>query len=206
MSWCLCLFCIASGLDWEKLANRALRLRKGAIITVNIWTIVFIILLLCVQLPLHILAAQNFRAQALFWINVVFQIWYFVLACAAFTNLLAFIEVTKLKWKRHSRKSTDRKTKVDVIIDRIQKTSLALVILLVVTVNLMWYLLPVFHRTFVSDPHCDVDSYNLALRFEITFWLLSFITCLWFVSPSLHFSDKVAGEEQNGQQARMWKG
>ena len=172
------------------MADRVLRLRKKAIITVNIWVVSFILLLLCAQFPFYILASQNFRSNVLYWVTIIVDVWCAILASVALFNLVAFVQMTKL---RRSRTITSRnddeadgtRKKMDMIICRIQKTTSCIIILDVVLMALIWYQLPYFERTIYSDPRCFVDQHALALRFSVIFWLLLFLTAIWFIAPSV---------------------
>jgi hypothetical protein len=161
-----------------------LKLKKTAVLTVNLWAIAFIVVLLCVQLPLYVLSVEDFRAQIIKWVNILANIWYVVLGCAAFANIIAFAEMTRLKRRR--RRSTvtgNGKCKIDLIMDRIQRTSFVLVILIIVNAVLVWYQIQGLARTIVSNPLCDVDPYSVALRLSITFRYLALGACLWFIWP-----------------------
>jgi hypothetical protein len=93
--------------------------------------------------------------------------------------------MTKLKWMRKSWKTSTSKTKVDLIVHRIQKTSLALVILTILIAILIWYPLSNFTGNVYYDPRCYLDVWGLSYRFQVTVWILTLIVCLWFIIPCL---------------------
>jgi len=170
-------------LAWIELANRGLRLRKTAVITVNLWVLAFTLVLLCVQLPLYVLSAHNFRVQALKWVEILAIVWYIVLGSTAFANIIAFAAMTRLQRRRLAGPASNSKSKVDLIIDRIQKTSFALVILIIINIVILWYLVQGFGRTIVSNPQCYVDPPNFAIRLSVMFRTLLLVPCLWFIEP-----------------------
>ena len=78
------------------MADRVLKLRKKAIITIDIWSVSSIFVLLCSQLPFYALASENYRSNIFIWVPRIIYIWTAFLASAGLFNLVAFAQVTKL--------------------------------------------------------------------------------------------------------------
>jgi hypothetical protein len=168
-----------------------LKLQKGTVVTVTVWANAFVLVLLCVQLPLYILAVADFRARIQYYADVIFPIWYAVLGSATMLNLLGLWKVTILKRKRQSWKfnnldNHNTKAKLDSIVQRIQTTSLILVILLAILTCLVTFVSGHFSdRTILSDPRCNVDLLSFSTKLADTLAMIGFIDCIWFILPSL---------------------
>jgi magnesium-transporting ATPase (P-type) len=181
-----------------KIADRVMKLKKQTIMTVNIWTTVFILIVLCIQLPLYFLAAQKFRENAALWTGIIFKIWVAVLASVICANLIVLILMYRLLQTRRRTKVASGYPESDVkmnnLIWRIIKAASSFVIFAAVLIGLMAFDVPLFERTNFSSPACYVDPYSLALRLGVFFWLLLFTTALWFIAPMLFGKIQTFGE------------
>jgi len=172
------------------MVDRVLKVRKKAIISVNIWVIACIMLVICAQLPLYFFASLDFRADAFLWVSRIVDIWTAILASVAGFNILAFIQVTRLQRSRRNSLKTSTEPNVvrkrmDKIIVRIQTVTLCVIVLDAVVMSLLWYQLPSFERTIVSNPRCYFEPAAFALRICVIFWMGLFLAALWFVAPCI---------------------
>jgi hypothetical protein len=175
-----------------------MHLKKQTMMTVNIWTTVLILIIVCVKLPFYVLASQRFRENALFWTGIIFKLWLAVLACVICANIVTLILMNRiLQMRRGSKVSSGHREcyiKMNELIRRIRKAAGCFVILGAVLSGLAAYNLPLFERTYYSSPACYVDTYYLAFRFGVFFWILLFTTGLWFVAPILASKIQTIGE------------
>jgi UDP-N-acetylmuramyl pentapeptide phosphotransferase/UDP-N-acetylglucosamine-1-phosphate transferase len=176
-------------LAWVGIADRTMKLKKQTILTVNIWSTVFILILGCIQLPFYVLASQRFRENATFWTGILFKFWLAILASVICANLVALLLMNRmLQLRRRSQVTSGNhksNMKMNNLIWRIQKAAGCFIILAAVLIGLMAYDLPLFERTYYSSPECYVDPYYLVLRFIVFLWILLLTTGLRFIAPIL---------------------
>jgi hypothetical protein len=84
-------------LAWIQIAQRAVRLKKQIILAVQVWAVFFVLVLLCVQFPLYMLATADFRSDIQIYGTITLDVWYAVLSFCAFANLVAFVKMSKVR-------------------------------------------------------------------------------------------------------------
>jgi hypothetical protein len=195
MGWSKCILALRVGFALVltftplEIADRTMKLKKKTILTVNIWSTVFILILGCIQLPFYLLASQKSRENVTFWTDLLFKFWLAILASVLCANLVALILMNRmLQLIRRSQVTFGNhksNMKMNNLIWRIQKAAGCFIIFAAMLIGLMAYDLPLFKRTYYSSPECYVDPYYLVLRFIVFIWILLLTTGLRFIAPIL---------------------
>ena len=172
------------------MADRVLKLRRKALVTIDLWVVFCVLLILCAQLPLYIWASQDFRSDAFFWVSRIIEFWTAICGSVLVGSLLAFTLITKVQRARNASVETGKKSdfvgrRVDEIIIRIQKLTLWIVVFDALLILGFWGGLPSFQRTIYSDPRCFVDPSEVAFRFTVPIWYVLMMGALSFVVPGV---------------------
>jgi hypothetical protein len=162
-----------------------LTLSNRARVGFSVWIILVILFVLCGQLPLYFLATTNFRARQLEMVTLIVYIWTAVLTVVLVLNLFAFYMVTKLQKNRKGPSSdpSSEQMSIDEILVRIKQSAVAISVTMFILIFFLNYMIPMFRRSPVADPRCDLTTDWISLRMGITFWLIAFGIPLWCVSP-----------------------
>lgn len=132
------------------------------------------------------MAPVNFAAQQVVMVVNIIKIWTAVLTVIMALNVCAFIMGTVLQKNRKAlTDSVSTSGNIEKLIWRIKLSAAIIVIMALLIIITLFYMIPAFIRTVVSDPRCDITFEGSALRLGIMAWECAFATPLWFVYTTL---------------------
>jgi len=177
-------------LTWLDLALRSIRMRSSRVLLIIVFSVVFTIITLGVQLPLSLVSISNYRgvSSGILAKDVAIA-WIVILTAILGVNLAALIKVSMLYNSTRNSSSTcpdrrGRQTIIHKLLRRIQVAAVQLCfasIATMVSFCVFGFLRLAPPRIYYSDPRCFWDYQNLVWRFGRLFVLYGCTVCVWFV-------------------------
>jgi hypothetical protein len=187
-------------LAWLDIARQSLKLQKSQVTLVIAWSSIFILLIIMVEVPLYVLAASNFRSEAIKYVLAQIIVWSITLGSIAIINLFAFIKVTRIKQMygmNVAPGSHDRSQEMSSMVrmlTRIQRTSwqLGLLSLLILATLLFSYFRS--RRGVYTDPRCYVEAADVLVRCSVLALAYTCGVAVWFVAPTARATTPMTAE------------